>query len=137
MRYTLHKREILRGNENFRKIISSGSKIFGKNILCFYLIDENSIIKSNRILAGFTVSKKVGNAVVRNRIKRLIRESYRLSKSVLYETETMKNFVVSMVFIYNSSRKNSIKNINLNIIKPELENLLEQIRQKLITKDSA
>jgi len=43
------------------------------------IIKENGLGK-NRI--GISVSKKVGNSVVRHRITRLVRESYRLHESV-------------------------------------------------------
>lgn len=42
--------------------------------LVMYVMDNQS--EKNRL--GISVSKKVGNSVVRHRLKRLIRESYRL-----------------------------------------------------------
>ena len=43
---------------------------------------ENDLDR-NRL--GISVSKKVGNSVVRHRLKRLVKESYRLNESVFRE----------------------------------------------------
>ena len=47
------------------------------NKLLVIYISENKY-GYNRI--GFTVSKKIGKSVIRNRVKRLLRESYRLNE---------------------------------------------------------
>lgn len=45
-------------------------------LLIIYILENKK--DYNRI--GFTVSKKVGKSVIRNRVKRLLRESYRLNE---------------------------------------------------------
>ena len=65
--------ESIRKNEDFRLCYKTG-----RSYACRYLvvyIRDNGTAK-NRI--GISVSKKVGNSVVRHRICRLVRESYRL-----------------------------------------------------------
>ncbi len=71
-------------NHLYLKAYNKGKKIVGKNVVVYVLKDyaaqklrlENpQKEKINRI--GITVTKKNGNAVTRNRIKRIIREAYR------------------------------------------------------------
>jgi len=68
--------ESLKDNEDFREIYRTG-KSFANKYLIMYVKKNDS--DRNRL--GISVSKKVGNSVVRHRITRLIRESYRLSES--------------------------------------------------------
>ena len=66
---TLHK---LRKNYEFKKVYAEG-RYYVEKYVVMYIILNNSA--SNRV--GFSVSKKVGNSVVRNKVKRLMKEVYR------------------------------------------------------------
>ena len=63
----------LKKNADFQNVYKCG-KSFANRYLVMY-VKENDL-STNRI--GISVSKKVGNSVVRHRVKRLILESYRL-----------------------------------------------------------
>lgn len=69
--------ESLKKNHQFRFVYQYG-KSFADKYLVMY-VKENSA-GGNRI--GISVSRKVGNSVVRHRITRLVRESYRLHEAV-------------------------------------------------------
>lgn len=71
----MKKTESIKKNELFREIYSTGKSYANKNLV-MYMKKNNT--KNNRL--GISVSKKVGNSVVRHRITRLIRESYRLKE---------------------------------------------------------
>lgn len=68
------KLNTIRENYLFTRLYSKGKSCSGRNIALYYL--KNYGGKSTRI--GITVSKARGKAVVRNRIKRRIKESLRL-----------------------------------------------------------
>ena len=53
-----------------------GRRIPGRNLVV-YALTRPEQERKERARIGITVSKKVGNAVVRNRVKRWLRESYR------------------------------------------------------------
>jgi len=59
----------------FLRLSGSGKKLHSR-----YLIGNYCEGTSDRTRLGITVTKKVGNAVVRNRLKRLTREYFRLNR---------------------------------------------------------
>lgn len=69
--------ESLKKNEQFRFVYKYGKSYANKYFVMY--VKENGLEK-NRV--GISVSKKVGNSVVRHRVKRLLKESYRLHESV-------------------------------------------------------
>ncbi|SEF98057.1 ribonuclease P protein component [Caloramator fervidus] len=71
----MKKEERIRKNKHFRLIYSRG-KSYSDDILVVYIFKNKSNI--NRL--GISVSKKIGKSVVRNRVKRLIREAFRVNK---------------------------------------------------------
>ena len=67
--------ESLKKNKDFQYIYRKGTSYANKYLVMYVL--ENGT-GQNRL--GISVSKKVGNSVVRHRVTRLIRESYRLNE---------------------------------------------------------
>lgn len=64
----------LKKNQDFKNVYSKG-KSHANRLLVIYVLKNK--LATNRV--GFSVSKKVGNSVVRNRVRRLMRESFRLN----------------------------------------------------------
>ena len=69
--------ESLKKNRDFQLVYKTGTSYANKYLVMY--VRENQLEK-NRI--GISVSKKVGNSVVRHRLCRLIRESYRLHENL-------------------------------------------------------
>lgn len=67
--------ESLKKNRDFQMVYRQGTSYANRYLVMY--VKENHLEK-NRI--GISVSKKVGNSVVRHRLTRLIRESYRLNE---------------------------------------------------------
>ena len=85
--------ESLKKNRDFQLLYKEGKSRANRYLVLY--VKENGLEK-NRL--GVSVSKKVGNSIVRHRITRLIRESYRLH-------EDMFNRGLDMVVIARVSAK--------------------------------
>ena len=68
----------LSNNRNFKFVYKNG-RSKANRLLVMYVCPN----LSDRNRLGISVSKKVGNSVVRHRVTRLIRESYRLHEEML------------------------------------------------------
>ena len=90
----------LKKNSDFQNVYVKG-KSKANRYLVMYVAQNNLSI--NRL--GISVSKKVGNSVVRHHLTRLIRESYRLNS-------TMFNSGLDIVVVVrNTARDKSYKEI--------------------------
>ena len=69
--------ESLKNTQQFNHVYKNGKYYANKYLVMYVLENELSV---NRI--GISVSKKVGNSVVRHRMTRLVRESYRLHEDI-------------------------------------------------------
>jgi ribonuclease P protein component len=67
----------LKKNADFQGVYRNG-KSYANRLLVMYVLENHT--DQNRI--GISVSKKVGNSVIRHHVTRLIRESYRLQEDV-------------------------------------------------------
>lgn len=73
--FELGRNKILRGKREFNTVHSKGRSFANREMVLYILADEN--LKGK---AGFAAGKKLGCAVIRNRVKRILREAYRLNQ---------------------------------------------------------
>ena len=78
-------KDSIKKTREYQKVYKRGKSFANKYLVMYILKNERT---ENRL--GISVSKKVGNSVVRHRLTRLIREGYRLNKD-LFIINTFKN----------------------------------------------
>jgi ribonuclease P protein component len=127
-KFGISYKEKLKKKRDFEKIFEQGSLIFSfdKKIKAVYTIEKDSDQPGVKIAAA--VSSKSGIAVWRNRVKRLIKESYRLNKTALLEICTSKNILLKIIFSpYQLNQKNN-KHVNLKDIMPGVLDLMIHLK---------
>ena len=106
----------LRKNTEFRVVYRKG-KSYANNLLVLYVLKNKRNLDENNIpynKVGISVSKKVGNSVVRSRSKRLIYESYRLNKENMMPGH---DFIFIARNAINEKKYSDVESAMINLFK--------------------
>ncbi len=130
-RFGLSSKERIKNKKIFEKVYSSGNILFSfdRKFKALYIVEENALVPGVKIAAA--VGRKSGIAVWRNRIKRLIKESFRLNKEILTGVCIERSVNLSVVFSPNSVSEKNNKKIKLNDVLPGMIDLMLKIKSKL------
>lgn len=90
--------ESLKKNDDFRTVYKKGKSFANKYLVMYVMVNNYNKNNQNINRLGISISKKVGNSVVRHHFCRLVRESYRLH-------EEMFNSGLDIVVVARSSAK--------------------------------
>jgi ribonuclease P protein component len=116
--YSYHKTEKLKSRKRLNELFTKGRSFAVFPVKVFYVVDAAC---ENPVKAGVGVSaRNFKKAVDRNRIKRLLRECYRLNKIALHETASKQEKSVSVFFLYIGKEL------------PEYEMLFEKMKTALL-----
>lgn len=115
MRNTLGKDERLKSRKKMEVLFQKGNSFLKSPIRVLWMFSDKELLFPAQIM--FTVPKKsFKKSTDRNRIKRLMREAYRMNKSQIYEPLSSKGVYVIVAFIYTGNRLPEWKDINDKII---------------------
>lgn len=120
------KNAAIKENHLYKKVYAKGNKAYGKYTVIYVLKDLKAFkLKKanprkeyvNRI--GLAVTKRIGGAVVRNRVKRIIR-------AALYETE--KNYTLKKGNLIVISAREDAASAKSSDIYPEMVRQLKKLK---------
>ena len=129
--FSLNRNERVKKKNDFDKVYSSAKTIYSSDLLIksLYFIDPDKKFYGVKIAAN--VSKIAGKAVWRNRVKRLIKESYRNNKQSLIVKALEKNIGLLVIFSPNKLSEKRNGRINLRDIKFSVVELIKKIESQI------
>ena len=126
--FTLPKKEHLCGEIRISRLFTEGKAFIVYPIRVVYRIDEKSDSEPVRMMVSVP-KKRFKRAVKRNRLKRLLREAYRLNKAALIDIIQQKNLNLQIAFNYVSGEE-----VDYVLMEEKMKIALKRISDKIETK---
>ena len=119
MRASLAKSDILRGYGTFSEVIGKGQTHLASPLRMFVLADSGN---SAKLHVGFATSRQIRSAASRNKLKRLMREAFRLEKGLL------DGYKGSIVFMFVGAADSENKRISMDEIRQRMIGLMKRVQ---------
>ena len=130
--FTLGKNERLKSRKQIEQLFNEGKSFYLSPFRIYYLVTPLITISVSTLQFGTGVSaKNFKRAVDRNRVKRLIREAYRLQKQRLQEAVTQEKVQLNMFFIYTSKELPAF-----NVVKEKVNLILNKLT-KIVNENNS
>jgi len=126
-KFSLGSKERLKSRKSIEQLFTNGKKIVIAPYRTLYLMNTSQGKPILRFGAGVS-ARNFKKAVDRNRIKRLIREAYRLQKNELQEQLIAKNSSLDIFIIYTAKELPVYQDVYMKVglVLEKLNRLLEQ-----------
>lgn len=122
--FSFSKKERLKNKIEIESLFSEGNRFFEYPFNVIWKLDSNS--DSTLKMAVSVPKKKIPNATDRNKIKRLVREAFRINKTIIQQPLEAKNVKLHLMLVYSQSSIISMSEIE-DKISVTLQRLAEQI----------
>lgn len=129
--FSLSRNERVKKKKDFNRIFNYGKVTYTSDYLLKAIFIVDSDVTNIGVKIAAAVSKKAGKAVWRNRVKRLIKEAYRINKHQILNIARQKNLCISIIFSPNKLNEINNSKIKLNNVLPGIVELINKISQHL------
>lgn len=133
-KFGLSGKERIRSKNEFDLLYSSGKVLIsaGQKFKAVYFFEKNINSAVGPVVkVAFAVHRKAGKAVWRNRVKRLLRVSYRLNKELLINSCKARNVSLLVAFSPYTVNSKKYNRINLSDVMPDIIELISVLGQKV------
>ena len=123
--FSLPRAKILRGRKNFQRLFESDATTLRTSYINFrFRIYPGADVECQM---GFIVKKKLGKAAKRNRVKRLMKEAYRLNQHQLTDFVQSNNLCLHGAFLANTLE------MTFDDAEKHIKKLLSDVRDHILS----